>query len=223
MASEAQPTPRFFVLAHARESRHDTSFSAQEGPSGEAPRCPQCGTFIGMCEWLPPLRGTLRLHGEDFGDLVDVAGGGFLVSERFVEAFHSEGLTGLPLFQPVEVVHRTRRPKLASPPAYFYARPLFGGAAVDEATSRIRRPRTITCDWCRSGGVDAIHGFHLESGSWTGADVFFARGLPGTAIASERFARFVAQHGLTNIRLTPTEAYVRDPMELGPAPPGSSG
>ena len=218
MVSEAHPAPRFFVLENDPDSSHDTTFTSVESKSGEAPSCAQCGTFVGLREWLPPLRGTMRLYGQEFGDLVSGPGAGFLVSARFVESFQEERLTGIPRFQPVEIVRRVQRPRRAAPPAYFYMRPLFGGAAVNESASRIRRLRPIQCDGCRSGGVNAIHGISLEEGSWTGSDIFFARGLPGTAIVSERFARAVHHHGLTNIRLTPTETYVRDPLELGPVP-----
>ncbi|HYO59858.1 hypothetical protein [Archangium sp.] len=95
--------------------------------------------------------------------------------------------------------------------------PVFGSAAVDEARSRIRRSSPITCDWCRETGVDAIHGFALEQGSWKGDDVFLARGMPGSIVVSKRFAHFVARHGFTNMRLIPTEEYVWDPLARGPA------
>jgi hypothetical protein len=140
--------------------------------------------------------------------------------ERFSEAFRAEGLTGFQGFHPVEVVRvrRLRRgPKPPAVPRYFLVTTVFGSAAVDEAHSRIRRSSPISCDWCRSAGVDAVHGFALEQGSWTGDDVFFARGMPGTVIVSERFARFVTRHGFTNMRLIPTEEYTWDP--LAPRPP----
>ncbi|HSP81797.1 MAG TPA: hypothetical protein VLQ93_24975 [Myxococcaceae bacterium] len=148
-------------------------------------------------------------------------GSGFLVTERFAESFRAEGLTGLSGFQPVEVVRvrGRRRGSNSTPiPRYVYVIPIFGGAAVDESRSLIRRSHPIACDACRETGVDAIHGFSLEEGSWTGDDVFFARGMPGSAVVSERFARFVERHGLTNMLLIPTEEYTWDPLALGPPP-----
>ena len=35
-------------------------------------------------------------------------------------------------------------------------------------------------------------------------------------LVSERFAAFVQRHGLTNMKLTPTEEYTWDPLRLGP-------
>lgn len=64
-----------------------------------------------------------------------------LVSERFAEAFHDEGLTGA-------------------------VRPCFGRAAADLSHSRIRYAKALTCEECRSEGTDAIHGFTLKPGTW---------------------------------------------------------
>lgn len=211
---------RFFVLQDATDSSHDTSFdTVGKDNLGDAPRCPQCKAFIGMRTWLPPLRGELTLYGQGFGDYVKGPGSGSLVSERFAEAFRADGLTGLPDFQPVELVRvrsRKRVPNKSSPPPYFYVTPVFGGAAVDDSKSQIRRASPLVCDWCRETNVDTIHGFALEEGSWRGEDIFFARGLPGSAVVSERFVQFAERHGMKNMLLTPTEDYVWDPLELGP-------
>ncbi|QRK13469.1 hypothetical protein JQX13_05110 [Archangium violaceum] len=74
----------------------------------------------------------------------------------------------------------------------------------------------MICTYCRASGVDSIHGFALESGSWTGEDVFRPRGLHGLWVVSARFAHFVAHHGFTNMLLTATGEYVWDPLRLGP-------
>ncbi|WNG31947.1 hypothetical protein F0U62_38370 [Cystobacter fuscus] len=66
--------------------------------------------------------------------------------------------------------------------------------------------------------MDATHGFVLEPDTWAGEDVFRPRGMQGRVVVSERFKDFVERHGLTNVRLTPTEQFVQDPSHLGPAP-----
>ncbi len=68
------------------------------------------------------------------------------------------------------------------------------------------------------GGVNAINGFVLEPGTWGGEDIFRPRDLPGDIVVSERFKDFVELHGWTNMVLTPTEQFVWDPSNLGPAP-----
>lgn len=226
MGMASSNSPRFFVLDNEKWESHDTEFYRvdEDDDVGEAPQCPRCGRFIGMLPWLPPYRVALDLHGKELGDFMTGVGNS-LVSERFVEAFRAEGLRGFEGFHPVEVrrVRRQRRgPKPAIVPGYFLVTPVFGSAVVDEARSRLRRHSPITCDWCRLTGVDGIYGFALEQGSWNGDDVFIPRGLSGTMIVSERFADFVARHGFTNMKLTPTEEYTWDPLRRGP-PPSTQG
>jgi hypothetical protein len=168
--------------------------------------------------WLPPYRAVLELHGKDLGDFADGPGFELLISERMAEAFRAEGLTGLLGFHPAEVVSvRPRRKKQAlSASCYFVVSACFGRGVVDDARSRLRRSSPVTCLECHSTGVDSIHGFVLEPGTWQGEDVFRPRGQQGSIVVSERFARFVQRHGFTNMQLTPTEEYVWDPLHWGP-------
>lgn len=214
MGSEPLINQRFSALKHALGSSHDTSFERATGAMGHAPQCPRCGAFIGMREWLPPFCGTVELHGQGFGDFMRGPGSGFLITTHLADAFRAEGLTGLQGFHPVEITRVRGRRRGSMPvdmPQYVYVIPVFGSAAVDETRSRIRRSDPIRCDWCRETGVDSVHGFCLEPGSWNGDDMFFARGMPGTVIVSERFVGFVQRHGFTNMRLTPIEEYVWAP------------
>jgi hypothetical protein len=179
-----------------------------------------------MLTWLPPYRAELELHGASPGDFVKGSGDDVLISERMARAFKAEGLTGLLGFHPVEVVRVRRRlkgPKPDAVPRYFVVSPCFGRAAVDEARSHLRRNEPITCPECRYTGMDSIHGFALEPGTWEGEDVFRPRGLPGRIVVSERFAEFVKKHGFTNMKLIPTEEYVWDPFRKGPPERGVVG
>ncbi len=220
MASEVPEAPRFFVLGHDMHGPHDTDFDKIEPVNlGEAPECPRCHGALGSLSWQPPYRVELELYGQGLGDFVEGPGSSFLISERMAEAFQSEGLTGLQGFHPAEVlrVRRKRKgPKPGNMPRYVVVDAGFTRATVDVAHSRLRYGKPITCPECRTEGVDSIHGFTLEPGSWQGEDVFRPRGVSGTLLTSERFATFVAHHGLTNMKLTPTEKYVWDPRRLGP-------
>ena len=226
MASDRQPSPRFFALTEEMFGRYDTKFSESEPTNvGDAPRCPRCGEMMGMLSWLPPYRGELELHGESLGDFVEASGFDLLISERFAEAFRSEGLTGFLGFHPVEVTRvrrkgKTPRAKTIAVPRYYAVTACFGRGAVDEARSRIRRPEPVKCSECRNTGADSIHGFTLEPGTWQDEDVFRPRGLMGDLVVSERFADFVQRHQLTNMKLIPTEELTWDPLRLGPVRPG---
>jgi hypothetical protein len=158
----------------------------------------------------------LRLHGEESGDFIQSNGSGsdLIVSERFADTFRAAGLTGLHGFGPVEVVKVQRRKTRGdfTLPRYFAVTVSFGSALVDEGRSHILRPGPFDCDYCRAIGTEGVNGFVLEPESWNGDDVFYPRGLVGTLVVSERFARLVSEHALTNIVLTPTERYVWDPL-----------
>ncbi len=64
--------------------------------------------------------------------------------------------------------------------------------------------------------MESIHGFVLAAGTWQGEDIFRPRGCQGRILVSERFAEFVKRHGFTNMKLSPTEEYVWDPLRKGP-------
>jgi hypothetical protein len=57
----------------------------------------------------------------------------------------------------------------------------------------------------------------LEPGSWTGEDIFHARGLPATYITSERFKEVCERYRIANAVLIPAEEYGYDfyPWERG--------
>ena len=224
MGSDASDAPHFFVLEEGEpSSRYEVDAEKAEPVNrADAPRCSQCGDIIGLLPWLPPYRAELELYGEELGDFVRCTGYEELISERFAEAFRAEGLTGLEGFHPVEVVRvRRMRKKARSPltvPRYVVVWPCFGRAAVDLVLNRVRFSPPPTCTECRSTGIDATHGFVLEPGTWAGEDIFRPRGMQGKVVVSERFKQFVERHGFTNMRLIPTEEFVRDPANLGPAP-----
>ncbi len=223
MGSEASNTQRFFVLQEAMGSRHDTDCDTLDPCNvGDAPRCSRCGDVIGLLTWLPPYRVALELHGEEPGDYIRGPGYERLISERFAEAFREEGLTGLEGFHPVEVLRVRRMGKRARKPItvpnYYVVWPCFGRAAVDLVLNRVRVSKPPSCMECHCTGIDSTHGFVLEPGTWAGEDVFRPRGMQGRVVVSERFKDFVERHGLTNMILTPTEQFVRDPSNLGPAP-----
>ncbi|HEY8210242.1 MAG TPA: DUF1629 domain-containing protein [Myxococcaceae bacterium] len=214
MASE----PRFFVLLHDDFGKpHDTTALMGEGfETGDAPTCPVCNGVLGLRQWLPPYRVELTVHGkEGAGDFVECVCN-LLISERMADAFRSERLMGLEGFQPVDVVKMNAHARRLGIPRYFFVKAAFGQAAVDEARSRIRRVKPIECEECRRQDVDGIHGFRIQAGSWDGLDVFRPRGLQSREVVSERFADFVQGHGLTNIKLVPTEQFVWDPLQKGP-------
>ncbi|MDC0707686.1 hypothetical protein POL68_04325 [Stigmatella sp. ncwal1] len=220
MASKEHEEPRFFVIEEDTFGIHDTqAYAAEPVHYGDAPRCPSCNDILAMKTWLPPFRIELELHGKDFGDFVKGPGNSLLLSERMAEAYLKQELTGLLGFHPAEVVRVRRKgasPKVRTPPRYQVVIPCFSQAAVDVTRSHLRYNDPVTCQECRSAGLQSAHGFALEAGTWQGEDMFRARGMPGKNIVSWRLAELIASHSLTNMKLIPTEEYIRDPLRLGP-------
>lgn len=207
MASEIGET-FFVVVKGGLGNAYDTEFLKADGSAfGEAPRCEACGRPIGMRRWLPPFRVELKLHGSEWGDFAFFGPDEFLVSDRAAVAIRERKLVGLSGFEPVEVASVAGG---SVPPTYRHIEIAFSGAAVDEANSALERGGEITCERCRSDGLDAIHGFTIERGSWTGEDVFFGRGLPGVLVATGPFKRLVEDYDLTNVTLVPTKSYEWD-------------
>lgn len=205
-----QPADGFYVVGSPRfGSQNDSEWlPSADARYGNAPRCPECGRFIGARVWLPPFRVELALHGSDWGDFA-FAGDSFLVSTRVVESAQRV-LRGLEGFESVEVVRFA--PRERPPPAYFRVDLPDDGADIDEDKSAITRADDEPgCDRCRSD-ADAIDGFVLEAGTWTGADLFHARGLPGVPIASDRFKHLAYAEAWSNVELTPTGSFRWDPV-----------
>jgi hypothetical protein len=145
---------RFYVLLGDRGSVYDTEMLDDDPASlGDAPRCEQCGRFIGGKPWLPPHRAQLLLHGSGWGDVAFRVGDetDVLLSTGLVGAWSKAGLTGFSGFNPVEI---TRVRGSREPPAqYVHVVVDVGGATIDEAHSSLERSAEISCNRCHYAGV----------------------------------------------------------------------
>jgi hypothetical protein len=192
------------------ETAFDTSFfSVEPVRRGDAPRCPTCGGPLGSLRWLPPYRVEMETWGETFGDIAFGPGSDLLVSERFAFLWEEAGLVGLDGFDPVEIVKVTRHARLKDdPPRYFRVEVVRSEAAIDDAASGLNRKAGPICPDCRIGGIiDRVRGIALEPSPAPVEDLFVARGLPGTILASERFRAFCARQNILNAVLIPASEY----------------
>jgi hypothetical protein len=146
-----------------------------------------------------------------------------VVSERAKALFDTGELTGLHLFEQLEIGRVRARKAAGAPPAYYYPREIkHSTATVDRRQSTfassadIPREETLGCDVCLSAdGFDAIGGIVMEESTWGGEDVFYARGLgEGTRFGSEHLREIIELYELTNIELVPSEEYRWDPLHL---------
>jgi hypothetical protein len=202
---------QFFVLEVEVGSPHETRFHQVEPVHrGDCLYCPTCGVPVTSLTWLPPYRAELKAYGKELGD-VAFFGDELLVSSRFRQAWEAANLRGL-VFEPLERL-RIRPARLGKKTAtYFFVAPRLFGTQVDVERSRIGYNRPITCDKCKSGGFDDVRGFAIDEASWTGEDMFYCWGVPGSIIVTDRVRQLRDDHGLKNVPLTPVEEYFWDPL-----------
>lgn len=196
----------------------------RESQPGPAPKCPCCGTAIGMLEWTPPYRVEIECLDRTFGDMVFGYGSlDILVSERMRDLFRQEQLVGLSGFEEVEIVRiRKRHARRSTVPRYFHTRVAFGRAAIDQVASEFEYdqpwqaengPRSDvklpTCPECRHADVIRWKRIIIEPGTWAGEDISIPRGNE-LYLVSERFRDFVMEHRITNALLIRAEDYWMD-------------
>jgi hypothetical protein len=164
-----------------------------------------------MLPLLPPIRVEITRWGERFGDVVFGTGDDPLVSEALRDAFTAAGLIGLSEFIPVEVTKVVVKRGARLPrPVYSLARVARGRAMIDDVRSGIERDAEPSCSECGSGPLKRAKAVILERSTWSGEDVFYSRGLPGTILTSERFYDLAQAEQFANCQLVPANEYAFD-------------
>jgi hypothetical protein len=179
---------------------------------GAAPRCEACGRYIGPLVWMRPYRVELKIwNSRDFGDMA-LTGVDLVVSLRFKEAWGRSGLVGLGGFEPVEVVKvRSRKKGFGGAPPYLRATIARSRTAVDQIASGFEWDGPPTCPECLLGYIQKRwKRVVIDQSTWTGEDVFFARGSSSDVMVSERFREFCDRNEISNCVLVPAEFYAYD-------------
>jgi hypothetical protein len=220
----------FFVLQHARpgspeDRRWGMRTHNEEGfRTGEAPECPKCKGALASLSWLAPHRVELETFGKEYAEVVD-CGNDLIVSDRFVMLYRAAKFKGLESFEPIQiikVVHRRGKCK-QSLPAYWKASVVLSETVIDQQASGFEWDGGPICSACRQGHlIKRWKRLIIDSQTWTGEDIFFARGLSGTIFTSARFKELCEANDITGILLIPAEEYGYDfyPWETQ-APSGS--
>ena len=205
---------RFYVLDYEVGSSHETMFNAMApnhiGKGTDRQACPACGEHMGMLPWLPPYRAEVKAYGKQLGDVAFGPGNGLLVSARFRAAWEATDLRGLE-FAPIERI-RVRPARFGKKPVtYWHVAPRRFGTRIDVSRGLIEWDTPHLCMTCLDANADSIRGFAIDETSWTGEDMFYAWGLNGSIIVTDRVRQLRDEHGLTNINLTPVEEFFWDP------------
>ena len=202
---------KFWILEYAEQTERFTTHYSPCSPKNTtpAPTCKTCGQAIGARIWIPPYRVRIQLYWDEFGDFAFCGVTNILVSERFLTTYANCGLKGFVGFEKVDVLGFVahKRKYLSQLPNYYYVRSIDSNTLIDETASHVVRVEPLRCSQCRIGGVKTIDKIVVEESSWTGDDVFFARGLPGTNIVTERFFECYTKNKITGARLIPAESY----------------
>lgn len=204
---------QFFLLHKMVGSAYDTEYETTDTASfGEAPKCPACHVgHIGMRAWLPPFQVTLHIWGHAVGDIA-FAGWDLLVSDRFRKVWQADGLHGVDVFDPVEIVRVKPQKFSRSLPQFFRVTPRWGSTTLDFKRSHIDRPRAPMCLVCGRGAInDTIRGLSVAEETWNGDDILRPLGMTNLIMASHRFKAMVGAYELKNANLTPIERYFWPP------------
>lgn len=199
---------QFYIMQNKRFNDVDYAYGEQiDLRTGDFDKCEFCGLPISMRKWLQPRK--VKLSKPSFGDFVYGTFPAFLVSERFREEYNRSGLNGILNFDEVEVVKvNNKRFDLLNPPQYYHVTIVRSKSLIDEELSKLVRDGEPECNVCRTGGIlQSLDGIFLLPGTWGGEDIFYANGLSGIIITSNRFREFVLSNKFTNVNLLPSEDY----------------
>jgi hypothetical protein len=203
---------QFYVLKNPKSNETDyvTDFLTDDySQFGDPTFCPFCKTPLTSKAWLPPFKAEIELWGKGFGDIAFSSGENLLVTDHFRSAYIQSNLKGIEEFAPVEIVKISHRKK-NNPPTYFCVNIKYSEAAVDYNASGFDYDNAPTCAECRYGGIKRIKRVIIENATWTGEDIFIARGLPGTYIVSENFYYMCKMFEIKNSLCIPAEQFSFD-------------
>lgn len=219
---------KFYILLFAGQLRFGTQWSYFDVLSSVVDRtdyewCVSCGRSVSRTRELPPLK--IKLSSGKPQKWGDFAWGAFftpLVSDEFRHLYEREKMTGIKFFYPTAEIVRVGTRKTgdfpADLPTYYFIEILWGGANQDDDASGVVRKTVLNsdasdyCSYCHQGGGEIMRqrGVFIEPSSWTGVDIFEARGGPPYPMVSEKFKQVVENSDLKNYHFVPIENFAYD-------------
>ncbi len=200
---------QFYVLQRPaigseRDGLAGTDAMPEEGFAvDDAPRCSECGRYVGMMKWLPPFRVELTTWGRQIGDVICLTET-LIVTNRFRRLYEDHELTGLSRFDPVDVVKVTSHKRLAGdPPEFVTAGVVRSQTVLDQAASGVEwtEEDPSICPVCKFPSEALCKRWKhtiIESDTWAGEDIFIPRG-GGQVITSSRFKTVCEANEVTNV------------------------
>ncbi|MBK7140495.1 MAG: hypothetical protein IPH75_00270 [bacterium] len=164
-----------------------------------------------MLEWLPPFNVEMEFLGRELGDIafgvVDL-----LVSEKFVDLFKQDGLTGLTFRGQANVVKVKPKRVAEHLPRYYVAAINYSKTELDLKKSEVVYEAEQHCSRCLMGGdlLLKLKGIYIKETTWSGEDLFVPRGFYHLHIASQRFKEWCVQRDIKNANLIKGEDFLQD-------------
>ncbi len=165
--------------------------------------------------WLPPFRASLKFWGSEHPDIV-LTGIELLISSHFADLYARNGMRGLEIVADVTITKVEPARMAHGLPKYYVARVPLSRTTFDDVASGAEYEEPWTCQECRQAeNLLRFKRVAIVPGSWTGEDIFIARGLPGVVITSGRFADFCRANTFNNVLLVEASKYAIDwePLE----------
>lgn len=188
-----------FDRTDALNSSCDADFTLDgNARKGCAPKCPRCGSFVGMLQSLPPhiVEIDTGPTAKELPDLILGSGDEILLSDRLLASCLTAGLGGLDdRALPISISVKGELKQIScSINDFWIVRP-------PRSQTGFWRPNTTKriCEFCGDRGYRAPSSGRIchEPPNCPNEDVFYEVGLPGQVLFSENFRSFVLSGGFT--------------------------
>lgn len=209
-------TPAFFELTEVAVKDwhalghievHKARASHRVGP---ATQCPQCGGYVEMLRWLPPLRVSIDVYGTTLPEVALPAGRrDLLVSRRLADWMKAAGVKGLTGWEPVEVTNVTPDSAMFASMSFVRIEIPLVMHRIDDAKSHAVRPDASACALCGGGRLERIGKVYMQEPAPHTLDMFRPFNYGSAIIVNRRVADSLAAVGMTGARLVPCGNHIK--------------
>ena len=160
--------------------------------------CPQCSRQIGIPQYSGNIPHLILEGGNEWPDYLQFCGAGkrlFLISERALEIFEKNIITGYDGYQSVDCESIIRNRDIKKNPNY-YSLNVSGRIDLDFASMHLKKkhfcPQCRQYEWNRN----RLEPFILDCATWDGSDVCLIDSLPGFRVCSGNLMQVIHNNHL---------------------------
>ncbi len=173
--------------------------------------CEVCGRKIQSSIYLDtPIRFGLtggRIF-TDFLELTFCMHEHFLLSERAVEIFLKEKISGIGVISPIAFeIDRKRWGNRPEPPMPYYDIEISGRVDFDLKEMRLKKKRY--CPQCKQfeWNRQRLYPLYLDESTWDGGDICRISSMPGKPVCSEHFQEVVTKYQMSGVVFVSTGGF----------------